>query len=205
MRAAMRPFGIELSPETCRRGHYALMTELDRVATPPWQDWNPVNQYLARWFGTEDPAAAVALEAIYSRGPFAASPDTAIDIRALGAAGIRMGVVSNATGALEETLRATGLYEIDGISSFEVVIDSAVVAVEKPDPTIFNFALSELQITSATVVYVGDSVFFDVKSAEAAGLIAVHFDPYQLCGNSDHLHCRRLADLLPWLPSISRG
>jgi putative hydrolase of the HAD superfamily len=77
------------------------------------------------------------------------------------------------------------------------VVDSAVVGVAKPDPAIFGIALDALGVpASRTVLYVGDSLRYDVAGAVAAGLQPVHLDPYGLCPlPSGHPHVRSLAEL----------
>lgn len=78
-----------------------------------------------------------------------------------------------------------------------VVVDSAVVGVEKPDAAIFRFALEALAVKPHRCVYVGDTVYFDVDGARAAGLHALHLDPYGLCGIGGHGHVRELHELMP--------
>ncbi|MGH3191342.1 MAG: HAD family hydrolase [Streptosporangiaceae bacterium] len=78
-----------------------------------------------------------------------------------------------------------------------VIIDSAVVGVAKPDPAIFRIALDALGVPpSGTVLYVGDSLRYDVAGALAAGLQPVHFDPYGYCPAPDgHRHVSSLVGL----------
>lgn len=87
-------------------------------------------------------------------------------------AGLRLGVVSNSDGRVEEALAAAGLREC-----FDVVIDSAVVGVEKPDPAIFRAALDALGVPAGETLYVGDLYEIDVVGANAAGLPAVLLAP----------------------------
>lgn len=86
----------------------------------------------------------------------------------LRAAGLRLGVVSNSDGRVEEALEAAGLRHY-----FDVVIDSAVVGVEKPDPRIFQAALDRLGVVPEEALYVGDLYQVDVVGARAAGMEAV--------------------------------
>jgi len=84
-------------------------------------------------------------------------------------------VVSNSEGTIEQML-----IEIDLRAPFEVVIDSAVVGVTKPDPRIFEIALDRLDVTPAETIMVGDSPSADVAGAHAAGLRAALLDPHHL-------------------------
>jgi putative hydrolase of the HAD superfamily len=83
-------------------------------------------------------------------------------------AGLRLGVVSNSDGRVEQALQAAGLRNY-----FDVVIDSALVGVEKPDPRIFYAALDALGVAPNEALYVGDLYEIDVVGARAAGMHAV--------------------------------
>jgi len=90
--------------------------------------------------------------------------------------------------------RVCGVGVDDGeTAEVEIVVDSHVHGVEKPDPRIFAIALGEMGIEAAGAVYVGDTVVFDVVGARAAGLTPVHVDPYDWCPLTDHEHVRSLA------------
>lgn len=86
----------------------------------------------------------------------------------LRSAGLRLGVVSNSDGRVEEALEAAGLRD-----RFGVVLDSARVGVEKPDPAIFRAALAALGVAPEEALYVGDLYDVDVVGARAAGIEAV--------------------------------
>ena len=86
----------------------------------------------------------------------------------LKAAGLRLGIVSNSDGRVEQALTAAGLREY-----FDVVIDSSLVGVEKPDPAIFRAALDALGTAPEEALYVGDLYDVDVVGARAAGMDAV--------------------------------
>ena len=83
-------------------------------------------------------------------------------------AGLRLGVVSNSDGRVEQALAAAGLRKY-----FDVVVDSALVGVEKPDPRIFQAALKALNVKPEEALYVGDLYHVDVVGARAAGIEAV--------------------------------
>jgi putative hydrolase of the HAD superfamily len=89
-------------------------------------------------------------------------------LRRLRDAGLRLGVVSNSDGRVDEALEAAGLR-----GYFDVVVDSALAGVEKPDPAIFRPALEALGVPPAAALYVGDLYEVDVLGARAAGLDAV--------------------------------
>lgn len=86
----------------------------------------------------------------------------------LRAAGLRLGIVSNSDGRVDQALSAAGLREF-----FDVVIDSSVFGAEKPDPAIFRAALEALEVAPEEALYVGDLYDVDVLGARAAGMDAV--------------------------------
>ena len=87
-------------------------------------------------------------------------------------AGLKLGVVSNSDGRVAEALEAAGLR-----GYFDVVVDSALVGVEKPDPAIFRAALDVLDVPPAEALYLGDLYDVDVLGANAAGIPAVLLVP----------------------------
>ena len=86
----------------------------------------------------------------------------------LRAAGIRLGIVSNSDGRVEQALTIAGLRDY-----FDVVVDSALVGVEKPNPVIFQTALDALGVSPEEALYIGDLYEVDVLGARAAGIEAV--------------------------------
>jgi HAD superfamily hydrolase (TIGR01509 family) len=87
-------------------------------------------------------------------------------------AGLRLGVVSNSDGRAEQALEEAGLRDC-----FDVVIDSGLVGVEKPDPRIFQTALDALGVAPEEALYVGDLYEIDVVGARGAGMDAVLLGP----------------------------
>jgi putative hydrolase of the HAD superfamily len=83
-------------------------------------------------------------------------------------AGLRLAVVSNADGRVADYLEAAGLAD-----AFELILDSGVVGIEKPDPRIFQLACDTLGVQPHQTVYVGDTYEVDVLGARAAGIRAI--------------------------------
>jgi putative hydrolase of the HAD superfamily len=81
----------------------------------------------------------------------------------------------------------------------QTIIDSGVVGVAKPDPAIFDFALPSLDLDPSEVIYVGDSVKYDIRSAEAAGMTPLHIDPFGLCEERDHSHVADVGEVLHYV------
>ncbi|HEU4830197.1 MAG TPA: HAD-IA family hydrolase [Gemmatimonadales bacterium] len=97
---------------------------------------------------------------------------TAAALARLRESGIVLGVVSNSDGRVDDALRAAGLRDY-----FDVVVDSSVVGVEKPDPRIFLAALEQLGIPAGDALYVGDVFEVDVVGARSAGMAAALVGP----------------------------
>ncbi|MGI8882035.1 MAG: HAD family hydrolase [Jatrophihabitans sp.] len=115
---------------------------------------------------------------------------------------VALGVVSNSDGTVTRVLSEMGLAQVGPGkgASVAVIIDSAVVGVEKPDPEIFRPAVEALDLPTESIAYVGDTLAFDMAGARAAGLHPIHMDPYGLCPeDADHDHIANLADLLSGL------
>lgn len=102
------------------------------------------------------------------RRPIAPMVELARELRARGA---RTAVLSNSEGHLAELLAEIGLAPL-----FELVVDSQVVGVAKPDPRIFALTLEGLGVTSPDlVVHIGDSWTADVEGALGAGWRAIWY------------------------------
>ncbi len=94
--------------------------------------------------------------------------------------GLDLVLVSNSDGTVEQNLKANGL-----ATYFSHIVDSAIVGVEKPDPGIFDHALSLSGAHKETTVHVGDMYFADIAGAQAAGLKAILLDPFSDWQNVD--------------------
>jgi putative hydrolase of the HAD superfamily len=114
--------------------------------------------------------------------------------------GLQLVVVSNSDGTVERGLEAAGLRGF-----FDIVLDSAVVGFEKPDPRFFEHALERAGATASRVVHVGDLYHADVTGARAAGVHAVLLDPYDDWQGVDVERARGLLDLAERLAAGREG
>ena len=85
-------------------------------------------------------------------------PETIMVLEALKARGYRMGVISDTSPSLEESLKRAGIAHY-----FQSFTCSALVGAGKPDPRIFNTALESLGVEAR------DSIFVDDCTVEADG------------------------------------
>jgi putative hydrolase of the HAD superfamily len=124
-------------------------------------------------------------------------PGTGEALDRLRAAGLRLGVVSNSDGRVEEALRAAGIDD-----RFDVILDSALVGVEKPDPAIFRAALAALGVAPEEALYVGDLYDVDVVGATAAGMEAILLVPDAAAPGAQ---CRRVESLVALADDLLTG
>jgi REG-2-like HAD superfamily hydrolase len=131
--------------------------------------WRPV---VTEATGTDDPIVFEALYQWYAQ-PRAWWID-AEALRALGTLarqGVRLGIVSN----WDRRLRL--LYERFALERmFSVLICSAEVGVEKPDPLIFRIACRAAGVSPREAIHLGDDPEDDVAGARAAGLTGLLHD-----------------------------
>jgi putative hydrolase of the HAD superfamily len=98
--------------------------------------------------------------------------DVAACLAELRAAGLHVAVVSNSDGPHQRAkLAAAGLED-----AFDAVVVSGEVGVAKPAPEIFRHACTELGVTPAETVHVGDKLDTDARGARDAGLHGVWLD-----------------------------
>jgi putative hydrolase of the HAD superfamily len=111
--------------------------------------------------------------------------------------GLRLVTVSNANGRLATVYDRLGLSKY-----FECLIDSFYEGVEKPDPRLFEIALSRSGARAERTLHVGDLYHVDVVGARAAGLSAVLLDAGDLYSGYDCPRVRSLEELVPMLECL---
>jgi putative hydrolase of the HAD superfamily len=106
--------------------------------------------------------------------------------------GLRLAVISNTEdGRLADALAAAGFAD-----QFDLLVDSHLVGVSKPDAAIFRHALERLGVEPHEAAFVGDSYAHDALAARAAGLRAVLLDPLDLHPESLCPRIRGLGELI---------
>lgn len=195
-------FGGDPSVDAHRRAHYRGMAA--KSATGKGETfWDEYNLAYVAAIGVPDHDAEEAADvlgrtrtAMLWRWPI---PESTVALRSLHAAGMPMGVVSNASGKIEAVLRRSGVCQVgDGHGTpVRVVIDSHVVGIAKPDPAIFDHALVHFDgVERSRIAYVGDSVTMDIGGARAAGLHPILLDPYDDHSGADFERITTLGELL---------
>ena len=92
-------------------------------------------------------------------------------MRELRGRGLRMALCTNNVREWEPLWRAK-LPELDEI--FELVVDSAVVGMRKPDPEIYELTLERLELTAPDCAFV-DDIEINCEAAAELGMRAIHF------------------------------
>jgi putative hydrolase of the HAD superfamily len=115
-------------------------------------------------------------------------------LAALRARGLQLVVVSNANGTLLSVFTRLGL-----VPALDVIFDSHVVGIEKPDPRFFHHALDLSGARAETTVHVGDLYHVDVVGARSAGIAAILLDVANLYADYDCRRVRSLAEVVELL------
>jgi putative hydrolase of the HAD superfamily len=79
--------------------------------------------------------------------------------------------------------------------AFDVILDSQVEGVEKPDPRLFRLALERLGEPAEAALHVGDFYNVDVVGARAAGIRPILVDEAGLYPEADCPRVQSLAEL----------
>ena len=123
--------------------------------------------------------------------------DAVTGLRTLADTGVVLGVVSNADGLMAQRLRDLEILQVGPGLGVEVatVIDSGAVGVMKPDPRIFELALTAAGVDADESWYIGDMPAFDVVGARRAGLRPFLMDPLALHLDAGYDRVASLAEL----------
>lgn len=205
IRQRFTDLGIEVDTDLLLAAHYHGVLAIDDARAEP-EVFDDYHAAYARHLGVPEQAlagVALALDDLWKRGSLWTMPlpGAAEGLAAIAATGTPIVVVSNADGTVAELLARSGLLQVGPGPGVEVVgiIDSGAVGVAKPDPRIFELALTLVDTTAARAVHVGDAYQYDVRGARAAGIHPVLVDPLGLRTDVDCDRIEGLADLIDLL------
>ncbi len=106
--------------------------------------------------------------------------------------GLHLAVISNTEdGRLNDSLDAAGITD-----RFDLLLDSHLVGLRKPDAAVFRLALERLKLEADEAAYVGDSYVHDALAARAIGLRGILLDPLDLHPDSVCPRIRSLSELI---------
>ena len=116
----------------------------------------------------------------------------------------RLGVISNNFG---NTKGWCDDYDLSPL--LEVVVDSTVIGIKKPEAGIFRATLSELGISANEAIYVGDTYLDDMVGAKGAGMRTAWLvgDEPKTCQESSaaDFQLTRIQELTQFLPDRCGG
>lgn len=197
---SLRARGVESDPSALASAEALAKKDVDRPPAPGFatdaeRGWHYFNLVLAHAGIPRSAATDAALEELrawHDRQNLweDVPPGVRESVERFRSAGLRLAVVSNSNGTLRSLLDRLGL-----LAAFEVVLDSAVEGVEKPDPRLFQRALAGLGVAPAAAVHVGDIYHVDVVGARAAGIRPVLLDEAGLYPDADCPRVRSLVEL----------
>ena len=128
-------------------------------------------RFLAELQIDDEPLADRLLEVFSHSGSYKLFDDVLPAFDELHSNGLRLGLISNFEGWLEELL-----VELEVGHLFDTKVISGVDGVEKPDPAIYELALQRAGVPASAALHVGDSPVMDVEPARSIGLHVVLLD-----------------------------
>lgn len=159
--------------------------------------WSGLYELMLREVGLDGDAGEVSDEIYRAFGKghrWQPYPDVVPAFIKLAARGYKMGLISN-----WDTRLATLMVEI-GLSDYlDFVVSSASVGYLKPQPQIFEIALSRANVSPDEALHVGDHYYADVMGAKSVGITPVLIDRHSKIESSDCLLINDLNDLLAHL------
>jgi putative hydrolase of the HAD superfamily len=197
---ALRAHGVPADPAALAAAEPRAKKALDRPPSPGFatdseRGWHYFNLVLDGAGIARSPATDAALlevkawhdrHCLWEDVPDGVRPS----LERFRTAGLRLAVVSNSNGTLRRLLDRLGL-----TPAFEVILDSAVEGMEKPDPRFFQLALERLGEEAGKALHVGDIYNVDVVGARAAGIRPVLLDEAGLYTEADCPRVRSLEEL----------
>ena len=121
---------------------------------------------------------------------YALYPDVIPALERLAGEGFALGLISNWEAWGAELVKYLGISRY-----FPTQVLSGCVGIEKPDAAIFKLALSRADFSPEQVLYVGDSIRFDIEPAKAIGMSAVLINRHAERSEQDASTIRTLREL----------
>jgi putative hydrolase of the HAD superfamily len=106
--------------------------------------------------------------------PFLIEKDLAQTLQTLKDLGYRLAILSNSGTITGKNMRIA-LETLGILSFFDVLIFSEEVRIAKPNPEIFNYIITKMEIEPSEMLHIGDNLRADVGGATGAGCRALHY------------------------------
>jgi putative hydrolase of the HAD superfamily len=94
--------------------------------------------------------------------------DSKASMAALKSTGVKIGIVANQPASVVESLKADQIYDL-----IDFLGVSAIVGIEKPNPAIFELAISKLATPAIQIIHIGNRIDTDVLPAKKLGMKTV--------------------------------
>ncbi|MGH8982628.1 MAG: HAD family hydrolase [Acidimicrobiia bacterium] len=209
--AALERAGVRVDRSRLDHAHYLGVAALESFVEGDREIWQAYNHAYARACGAGDDQVAEAVEILLNEFTVAevwtrTIPGSREALRHIADLGVKLAIVSNADGTVEDQLRADAICQVGPGAGVPVdaVLDSTVVGVAKPDPKIFEIALERVAVAPDRAIHVGDTPAADVAGARAAGIRPVLVDPYDLHTRLDVVRVPSLAEVVELVASARR-
>lgn len=198
----MRELGLPLPTDhsAFREAHHAGAQQLWEAAASDDETrtdfWSVYDHTYARTLGVPDSQAteiATAMRASWSWP----HPENISAFAELAASGMKVAIVSNNNGTAPEQMWDHRVCQVGAgpLPEVAAIIDSTLVGLSKPDPAIFEPALSALGTTAERSLYIGDTIHADVQGATAAGMPVAQLDPFDHHAAYPHTRLKDLTHL----------
>jgi putative hydrolase of the HAD superfamily len=179
-------------PAAKKRFDRAPTIELTNDAQRGWLYFNYVLEGVGIAPSSATDAALDALQVYHTESNLWESVAEGVSgaLETIRARGLTTIIVSNANGRLHALLD-----RLDLTRYFDVIVDSWVEQVEKPDPRLFQIAMQRARAVPARTLHVGDLYHVDVAGARAAGMHPLLIDAADLYRDADCPRVRSVADV----------
>ena len=107
---------------------------------------------------------------------------------------VTVAIASNANGVVHRAFERAGLTRF-----FDVICDSCIEGVEKPDPRFFRIVLDRAGGRAESAIHVGDLYHVDVLGARKSGIHPLLLDPLDLYAGYDVERVKNLEALVDYI------
>lgn len=98
-------------------------------------------------------------------------PEAQTVLRALWETGLHVGLISD----IDNEFIIHELTRLGIIEYFDAITTSEEAGVSKPDPHVFEIALSKANCTGSEAIHIGDNLERDIRGAKSSGMTAIWF------------------------------
>lgn len=116
-------------------------------------------------------------------------------LKALKRLGLKIAVVSNWDGTLEDVLT-----DLSVSSFFDYIADSHIIGSEKPDDKIFLRTLDKMNLNPEEVIHIGDLYYTDILGAKSVGIDSILYDPFRVL--TEVFLCKKISSLYDVLKAL---